>query len=85
MEICQNQYFILCNGSEIKSLCDLGLLLDSLDDAEFSYHVNETKNDFANWARDVFGEEDLAEGLSACNDKKSTQIVLLKHLVQNMR
>jgi len=75
-------YFILGNGGAIKDIKELADILDHLSDDEFRYHVDEKKNDFANWVRDVFLEKELADRLSAVKDKKDTQIILLKFLVE---
>ena len=75
------QYFSLCTGSLIKDQRELAFTLDYLSDEEFSHHVNEHKNDFSSWAKEVFGEVRLAENLLKTQDKQETQIILLKHLI----
>jgi hypothetical protein len=84
-EINPENYFVLGNGGVIKSIEEFGSTLDHLSDDEFRYHVNDTKNDFANWIRDVFAETELAEKLFATKDKKDTQIIVLKYLLNSKR
>jgi hypothetical protein len=53
--------FYLNNGKVISTLDELAQILPSLSEGIFSYHVNDHKNDFANWISDVFGEKSLAK------------------------
>jgi hypothetical protein len=78
-EIPPENYFMLRDGTAIKSLEDLAMMLDKISDEDFSFHVNEEKNDFANWVMGVFGKKKLADALNALKDKKESQIFLLKH------
>ena len=80
-EIPPEKYFVLRSGKSIKSVEELALMLDAISDDDFSFHVNEEKNDFARWIDDVFGKKDLAECLQPLKDKKESQIALLKHTV----
>ena len=75
------KYFMLSNGTAIRSIEELAVLLDNISDEDFSSHVNSEKNDFASWINDVFGEKELAESLKPLTDKKESQIALLKHAV----
>jgi hypothetical protein len=75
-----DKYFVLRSGTTIKDIESLALMLDSMDDSEFSFHVNDSKNDFANWIDDVFGRKDIADAIRPIKDKKESQIVLLKQL-----
>jgi len=54
------EYFYAIDGKIIKSLADLHLALKLMDEKHFYFHVNENKNDFANWIRDVIRDEGLA-------------------------
>ncbi len=40
-----------------------------MSDETFSFHLNESKNDFRNWVKDVIGDEKLARDLEASNDR----------------
>ncbi len=79
------QYFSLCTGGLIKDLKELVYTLDYLSEGELNHHVNENKNDFSTWVSEVFNETELAEKLTAAEDKKDMQIALLKHLVGKKR
>lgn len=70
------EYFYVCNGEILKSKKDLLELLNRIDDTIFSYHVNESKNDFANWIRDVFKNLVLSSKLrSAKTPLEMVQII----------
>jgi hypothetical protein len=78
-------YFKLIDGSEIKNLLELADALDRMTDDVFYYHVNEQRNDFSNWVRDVFNEKDLAESIEKLNNKLETEISVLKFLVNKLK
>ena len=50
-------------GRVLKTLDDLSEAINLIDPETFQKHVNEGKNDFANWVEHVFGEIELAEQL----------------------
>ena len=77
-----NYIFFVQDGTSISDLKELAMILDTMADGVFMYHVNESKNDFANWTRDVMGETELAEELSKITEKNKTQQVVLKYLVK---
>ena len=79
--ISPDKYFMLNNGTTIKSIEDLAVMLDMISEEDFNFHVNKEKNDFANWINDVFKETKLAESIQSITDKKESQIALLKHTV----
>jgi len=47
----------------IKSLDDLFEVLNLIEPETLANHVDENRNDFAQWVEDVFGEKELAEQL----------------------
>lgn len=64
-ELPQEQYFWLQSGEPIKSLSELAHHLDEISPSIFDFHVNSSKNDFANWIRHVFKEETLANKIQS--------------------
>ncbi|MCC7573986.1 fibronectin type III domain-containing protein [Candidatus Woesearchaeota archaeon] len=52
--------FLLCDGRILKNLNDLRFSLRDMSDDVFGHHVNDSKNDFYLWIRDVFGYKSLA-------------------------
>ncbi len=51
------------DGRVLQNLQDLAAALKEMSDETFRYHLNESKNDFSNWVRDVIGDEKLAGDL----------------------
>ncbi len=63
-------YFNLANGQVLKDLTELKNALKTMDENTFSHHVNENRNDFANWVKDVIKDENLAEQISHARTKE---------------
>ena len=61
--------FYLCDGRVLKNLKELKSVLTSMDDGIYYYHVNQEKNDFANWIHDVMKDFTLARQLRSCCSK----------------
>jgi len=51
------------DGRYLNNLVELESALGQMTEDTFRYHSNETKSDFANWVRDVIGDEKLARDL----------------------
>ncbi len=77
--------FVLCDGTPLYSLIDLVDAFDTMNDDVFNYHVNAEKNDFANWIKDIIGEVSLAEKLLKEKRKEHHQLVILKHLLTEIK
>ena len=75
--------FVLNDGRQLKSLVHLIDELENMPDEVFNHHVNEFKNDFSSWIRDVFKDDILADELQLVNDRLETQRTLLKHTVRS--
>ena len=74
--------FVLPDGKQLRSLVHLIDELENMPDDVFNHHVNEFKNDFSSWIRNVFKDEILADELQLVNDRIETQRTLLKHTVR---
>ena len=70
-----DKVFVLSDGSRLHNLQELLDSLKVMDEEIFSHHVNDQKNDFANWIRDVFLDKRLADQISA--SKSRLQVMLL--------
>ncbi|MEK6968536.1 MAG: hypothetical protein AABX51_07970 [Nanoarchaeota archaeon] len=73
--------FYLNNGKVLNNLNELSNELISMDSDTFHHHVNDQKNDFSNWIKDVIHSPELAIELSATHDIYSTREILEKHRV----
>ena len=77
-----DHYFFVQDGMVLKNVLDLSKQLDKMTDDVFRHHVNEIRNDFSNWIKNVFKEEKLAKELLKTTDKDKTQIIILKHIIK---
>lgn len=73
-------FFVLADGKTLKDLADLADALETMSNKTFKHHVNESKNDFSNWVRDVLKEGELAEEISEAKNRFGTKIAILKKL-----
>ena len=55
--------FRFCNGLHIKNMHELLLAFETIEDDVYQFHANNEKNDFSNWIKDVFEDEELASNL----------------------
>ena len=46
--------------------------------------MNDQRNDFGNWVRDVFGHEKLASDISGSRGRLETEASVLRFLVKEM-
>lgn len=76
--------FWVCNGTYVHNLHELADAIESMGEEQFKTHVNNNKNDFSSWVRDVIGEVDLAEKLMSSDDKNEHHVHVLKHLVREL-
>lgn len=68
-------YFVLKDGGLIRSLEELILVLQNIDKETFEYHVNNEKNDFANWVRYVFKAGRLSDVISGFDYSEKNNII----------
>jgi hypothetical protein len=57
------QSFHLSNGKVLRSFNELVDYVKEMPTEVYNYHVNDLKNDFANWINDVINEPKLAKAL----------------------
>jgi predicted transcriptional regulator len=77
-------YFLMIDGSTLKSLHELADALHHMSDDVFYYHVTSERNDFSSWVRDVFSEKNLAEELALVRNKLESQVAVLRHLLKKV-
>ncbi|MEM4260291.1 MAG: acetate kinase [Candidatus Woesearchaeota archaeon] len=76
MLISPDKYFRVCNGEVLRDIDELYESLKYMDDKIFRFHVNENKNDFANWIKYVWLEPELATKLYKTKDKQKILDIL---------
>src|SRR3989344_2922692 len=74
--------FWAANGVVIKNLQELEPAIEKMDEEAFRIHVNEEKNDFGSWVKDVIGDVEFADQLSKTKDKTMTQLLIVKRILQ---
>ncbi len=62
--------FYFSNGEKCGSLDELLDKLKVLDEECFSHHIDEGRNDFANWIGDAVGDRVLARRIGKLKDRK---------------
>jgi hypothetical protein len=67
----ESQRFWVSNGSVLSDLNDLKKALEEMDDDTFYHHVNQDKNDFSLWVREVLKESKLSSAFKKIKTKKS--------------
>ena len=82
VEISPENYFVLCDGRIIKDYKELANILESVNDDIFYYHVNNDKNDFANWINDIFKEQELADNLRMAKSRVEILALLYKNMFE---
>lgn len=80
LEATGEKAFFMANGRVITRLSELPEVIENTDDQTFCYHVNEEKNDFANWIRDVFNSKPLANKILTKRSKNDMIKVLKTEL-----
>jgi hypothetical protein len=70
-EIPSEKYFYVSDGTVIKTLQELPDALRSMSPETFVGHVNDEKNDFYNWVRDVFENTSLARRIKNTKRKET--------------
>jgi hypothetical protein len=62
--------FLCHDGCVAQNLHQLADCLSHISTDSFRHHANDSRNDFANWVRDVFGDDKLAKDLAKAGDRK---------------
>jgi hypothetical protein len=78
----QEQAFYCRDGKVAKSLDDLALILRDMKDDEFSHHVNDYKNDFANWILHVLNDRELAESVSKAGSRQEIILAINERIMR---
>jgi hypothetical protein len=59
-DVPEGKAFQCHDGQSFRNLRELATGLSRMTDETYAYHVNATNNDFANWIREVIGDENAA-------------------------
>lgn len=80
----QEHHFVVADGRKLKNIIELADALETMSEEIFRHHVNDFKNDFSKWVKDVFYEHSLAEDIARAKNRLETQIVILRRLVREL-
>ena len=75
-----NYKLTLKDGRTLASLNDLQRALNHMSDDIFFEHVNENRNDFYYWVKDVFKNNKLAEDLLECTNREAALFCLKNNI-----
>ncbi len=78
--VAEQYKFWLVNNKCLSNVKELYDELKRMDKATFKHHVNETKNDFYNWIKDIYKNRNLADDLLECSTKEAMLFCLRNHL-----
>ncbi len=84
VEISPDRQFALCDGKLIKDPKELAEILKTMNDNTFDFHVNEFKNDFANWIDDIFDEKEFADEIREIHNKIEMRAKVFEHLFKKL-
>ena len=77
----EEEQFVVADGRKLSNIVDLAYALDDMPNDIFNHHVNEEKNDFSNWVRDIFNENKLAEDIAKKKSQMEIQLSVMKHVL----
>ena len=87
-EVEKEREFHSYSGNRIRSVEDLHDILIKMDEREFMFHRNNSKNDFYNWVKNVVEDIKLANDIARAKTKQTTvkrvdeRIRILKELMK---
>ena len=76
----KTKYFKTKDGQVLKDIEDLAIYLEGTNLRIFKHHVNEKRNDFAQWVKDALKEEKVAKKLNSTCDYHETMSHVLNAL-----
>lgn len=80
----QEKHFVVADGKKLKNILELADALETMSGEIFIHHVNDVKNDFSTWVRDVFYDHSLADDIARAKNQLEAQIAVLRRLVKEL-
>ena len=74
------RYFKLADGTILKNIIELNDKIKSIDMIVFDHHNNHEKNDFAEWIKKVFHNQELYQKLLYVKDKNQFSRILDEYI-----
>ncbi|MGA2158160.1 MAG: hypothetical protein ABSG90_02960 [Dehalococcoidia bacterium] len=72
--------FYCHDGKILNNIFDLKTALDTMSGHTYGYHVNEEKNDFARWVKEVLGDDKLARDLTKMMEQKDAAALVAERI-----
>ena len=80
-DVGEDKKFLVANGEILSNIWDLIHLLDHIDDYTFYHHVNDEKNDFYNWIKEMYGDGEFEKVILPIRNPKELEIAILKYII----
>ena len=85
LERARSENFFRCaDGSTLGSVFELENRLRTMGSEEFNRHVNQSRNDFHNWIKDVFHDYELANDMLKAKAPAQAAAIIRKHLIKEL-
>jgi len=68
-DVPREKWFLCSDGRILRNLSELKIALEEMSEETFRYHFNKSQNDFADWVRDVVGDDKLSRDLLESNTR----------------
>lgn len=78
----KDQYFVLADGTAVGHYLSLADVLEKVEETVLSHHVNEIKNDFAVWIKEVFDEKQLSKLVNNSKSLEEIRLHIYKHVIK---
>ncbi|MFH1505704.1 MAG: hypothetical protein ABIE94_01810 [archaeon] len=69
-DLTPSEYFRVVDGKVLRNFTELKMALKTMSPVAFDHHVSKERNDFANWVKHVFNNEDLAAAMEAARNRQ---------------
>ncbi len=79
-DVPQEYVFWNNDGRTLKNLNELAQALATMTEGTYIYHAKNEKNDFANWVRDVIGDQKLAAELQKAQNRAQAARVVARRV-----
>jgi hypothetical protein len=77
----ENNIFMCHDSCTIDDMGDLADKLNAMSDETYSYHANDSKNDFSMWVRDVIGDTELADALQKAGSRNEARTMVANRVI----
>jgi hypothetical protein len=81
----EEHHFVVSDGSKLGSVLELADALETMTEEVFSHHVNDMRNDFSAWIKDIFEDHNLADDIAKARNKMEAEVAILRRLVRDIK